>query len=394
LRRLAEIAAKKKRLIIGLMSGTSADGVDAALVEIEGSADESVVELLAWQTSSYPPEVQSEVLGLSSGAACSPARLSKLNFHLGHLFADAALDLCRTVNVEISSVDLIGSHGQTVFHQGPGEEPGGMPSTMQLGEPCVIAERTGVAVVADFRPRDIAAGGQGAPLVPLADYILFSSPRKSRCLLNLGGIANVTFLPLGCKLDGVLAFDTGPGNAVLDSLARIFSGGRDRFDEGGALAASGIADRPLLNELLTHPFFELSPPKSTGRGTFGESFAKVVIERGRVQGLKDADIMMTAVSLTVRGVVDACRKYYPQGFSIDEVIVSGGGVYNEALMSTLRKGLSPAQVVSSTDLGLHADAKEAVAFAVLANETICGHPGNVPSATGADRAVPLGKIVP
>jgi anhydro-N-acetylmuramic acid kinase len=359
LRRLAEIAAKKKRLIIGLMSGTSADGVDAALVEIEGSADESVVELLAWQTSSYPPEVQSEVLGLSSGAACSPARLSKLNFHLGHLFADAALDLCRTVNVEISSVDLIGSHGQTVFHQGPGEEPGGMPSTMQLGEPCVIAERTGVAVVADFRPRDIAAGGQGAPLVPLADYILFSSPRKSRCLLNLGGIANVTFVPLGCKLD-----------------------------------ASGIADRPLLNELLTHPFFELSPPKSTGRGTFGESFAKVVIERGRVQGLKDADIMMTAVSLTVRGVVDACRKYYPQGFSIDEVIVSGGGVYNEALMSTLRKGLSPAQVVSSTDLGLHADAKEAVAFAVLANETICGHPGNVPSATGADRAVPLGKIVP
>lgn len=317
-----------------------------------------------------------------------------MNFRLGHLFADAALGLCRSGAVEISSVDLIGSHGQTIFHKGPGAESIGMPSTMQLGEPCVIAERTGVPVVADFRPRDMAAGGQGAPLVPLADYILLSSPRKSRCLLNLGGIANVTFLPRGCKLDELLAFDTGPGNAVMDSLAKIFSDGRERYDEGGKLALQGLADRPLLEELLAHPFFKLSPPKSTGGETFGESFARGLLERGRLQGLEDADIMMTAVSLTVRGVVDACRRHFPPQFSIDEVIVSGGGVHNQAIMNTLRKGFSSARVVLSTDLGLHADAKEAVAFAILANETICGHAGNVPSATGAARAVPLGKITP
>jgi len=390
----AQLAAKRKRLIIGLMSGTSADGIDAALVEIEGAGVDSVVEVLAWNTSPYPPGVREEVLRLSAGAARSAREVSELNFLLGGLFADAALELCGTAAVEISSVDLIGSHGQTIFHMGPGEDPGRFPSTLQLGEPCLIAERTGVTVVADFRPRDMAAGGQGAPLVPMADYVMFASRSKSRCMLNLGGIANVTFLPKGCDLGDVSAFDTGPGNAVLDSLAGIFSGGAIPFDDGGELAMKGTADGSLLDLLLEHPFFKLAPPKSTGRDTFGESFAKNLADEGRGLGLSDADIMMTAVSLTVRGVVDACRGHFPSELPIDEVIVSGGGVHNEALMTTLKKGLSGTRVVSLGDLGIDPDAKEAVAFAVLANETICGNAGNVPSATGAAKGVILGKIVP
>jgi anhydro-N-acetylmuramic acid kinase len=392
--KLTELAAKKRRLIIGLMSGTSADGVDAALVEIEGAGNESIVDLLAWQTFAYPAGIQEEVLRLSSGANCSPGQISDLNFRLGGLFADAALGLCDSQKVDVSSVDLVGSHGQTIFHRGPGVKAGGIPSTLQLGEPCLIAERTGITVVADFRPRDVAAGGQGAPLVPLADYIIFASASKSRCLLNLGGIANVTLLHKGCGLGELLAFDTGPGNAVLDSLARIFSEGRESFDDGGVLALQGTADRTFLEKLLENPFFELAPPKSTGRDTFGEPFARQVLETGRALGLSDADIMKTAVSLTVRGVVDACRRFFPPGLPMDEVIVSGGGVHNVALMATLGKGFSGAQVVSSSDLGLDADAKEAVAFAVLANETVSGHAGNVPSATGASRAAVLGKIVP
>jgi anhydro-N-acetylmuramic acid kinase len=390
----AQLAVKKKRLIIGLMSGTSADGVDAALVEIEGAGVGSFVEVRAWNTYPYPPGVREEVLRLSAGSVCPARDISELNFRLGGLFADAALELCGSAAVEVSSVDLIGSHGQTIFHMGPGGAPGRFPSTLQIGEPCVIAERTGVTVVADFRPRDMAAGGQGAPLVPMADYIMFASQSKSRCMLNLGGVANVTFLPKGCDPGEVRAFDTGPGNAVLDSLAGVFSGGAIPLDDGGELAMKGAADGSLLDRLLGHPFFKLAPPKSTGRDTFGESFARNLADEGRGLGLSDADIMMTAVSLTVRGVVDACRDHFPSESPIDEVIVSGGGVHNEALMTSLKKGLGGNRVISVGDLGVDPDAKEAVAFAVLANETICGNAGNLPSATGAAGAVVLGKIVP
>lgn len=392
--KLRQIAQKDRRNVIGLMSGTSADGIDAALVCIEGSGSESKVEVLAWETFVHDPEVRDEVLEIASGAPCDSGRIAVLNFLLGHAFADAAIQLCGRAEIGLKDIDLIGSHGQTVFHRGEGQEQGELPCTLQIGEPCVIAERTGVTTIADFRPRDMAAGGQGAPLVPLADHILFSSDRKSRCLLNLGGIANVTFLPKGFLLDGIVAFDTGPANMVLDSLTRIFSGGRDPYDEAGALAKKGKPHKALLKKLLGHRYFKMTPPKSTGREMFGEGYARRLLEQGGRLEMKEADIMRTAVSLTATTIANACRKYYPKGASLDEVIVSGGGVHNEALMKELKKELKPAKIMVSDKTGIPADAKEAVAFAVLANETLAGHAGNVPAATGAARAVVLGKIIP
>jgi anhydro-N-acetylmuramic acid kinase len=407
---LSRIAAKKRRLAIGLMSGTSADGVDAALVRIEGSGVDSTIEVVAWRTYPYPRSLREEVLSVSSGAKGSAGRLADLSFSLGRAFGEAALALCREAGVEIRRVDLIGSHGQTVTHRPPGGEreatvrygaaaharrssdsPG---CTMQLGEPCVIAEVTGTTTVADFRPRDMAAGGQGAPLVPLVDYILFRSARASRCALNLGGIANVTLLPKRCSLEDVSAFDTGPGNMVLDWLAKTFSAGERAFDEGGDLALRGKTDKRLIEKLLLHPYFSAAPPKSTGRETFGEKYAGEILAQGARLGLEESDIMMTAVALTARTAAGACRDHFRHRGRLDEVIVSGGGVHNRALKKSLTKSFKPARVIVSDDLGVPADAKEAVAFAMLANETISGNPGNVPSATGASRPVVLGKIVP
>lgn len=389
-----EIAAKRSRLVIGLMSGTSADGVDSVLARIDGAGERSRVEVLGWATTPYPPELRDEVLAVSSGARSDAGRVAELSFRLARVFADAAVEICGRVGADPSEVDLIGSHGQTVFHRPPGREPDATPCTLQLGEPCVIAERTGVTTVADFRPRDMAAGGQGAPLVPLVDYILFRSDEKSRCMLNLGGIANITWLPRGCAREEVLAFDTGPGNMVLDSLAHTFSGGERRFDEGGALALSGKPHGALLGKLLAHPYFKLAPPKSTGREEFGEKFAAKILRQGGRLGLSEAEIMATAVGLTTEAVALACREHLTSGAPADEVVASGGGVRNEALMNALRSSLAPARVVSSDDLGVPADAKEAVAFAVLANETVSGNPGNLTSVTGAERAAVLGKIVP
>jgi anhydro-N-acetylmuramic acid kinase len=392
--RLFNIARKDRRNVIGLMSGTSADGIDAALVVIEGSGKVTGVEVKAWNMYPYDPEVRDEVLAVASGESVDAGRIAALGFLLGHAFADAAAELCRDAEVPLDQVDLIGSHGQTVFHRGPGQPHGTLPCTLQIGEPCVIAERTGVTTVADFRPRDMAAGGQGAPLVPLVDHILFSSEDKSRCALNLGGIANVTFLPRGCSVDEVVAFDTGPGNMVLDTLAKIFSGGESSYDEKGVLGKKGKANKSLLEKLLTHPYFKMAPPKSTGRETFGEEYARQILEQAARLDMKEADIMKTAVSLTARAVSEACRTHHSMDAFFDEFVVSGGGVHNEALMKEIRREVKPAKVNISDEAGIPADAKEAVAFAVLANETLAGRAGNVPGATGAERPAVLGKIVP
>jgi anhydro-N-acetylmuramic acid kinase len=392
--RLHQISKKSRRNVIGLMSGTSADGIDAALVVIEGVGPHPKLEVKSWAMFPHDPEVREEVLAVASGEACDAGRIAALNFLLGHAFADAAIELCRKADVPLGGIDLIGSHGQTVFHRGPGEPEGSLPCTLQIGEPSVIAERTGVTTVADFRPRDMAAGGQGAPLVPVADYVLFSVPDKSRCTLNLGGIANVTFLPMDCSLDGVTAFDTGPGNMVLDAIATIYSGGEKSFDHAGQIAKKGRTKKALLEKLLAHPYFRMTPPKSTGREMFGYAYARQVLEQGALFGIKEQDIMRTAVTLTARTVGEACREHFPKGLRIDEVFVSGGGVHNETLMKEVRKELKPAIVKTSADAGVPPDAKEAVAFAVLANETIAGRAGNVPSVTGASRPVVLGKIVP
>ncbi|MGI8767500.1 MAG: anhydro-N-acetylmuramic acid kinase [Propionibacteriaceae bacterium] len=380
---LYQIAQKPSRLVVGLMSGTSVDGIDAALVKITGAGPGVEVELLAFGT--YPLEDHLKVLVHNSFEGMA-RELCELNFLLGEAFAGAVANLCADADRPLIDVDLIGSHGQTIYHI-PRSAPG-VPSTLQLGEAAVIAERTGVPVVCDFRVRDMAAGGEGAPLVPYADFLLFAAPGSRRALQNIGGIANVTLV--ADRADELIAFDTGPGNMIIDALARAITGDPDAVDTDGRLSATGAVDEDLLAELLAHPYFSTDPPKTTGRELFGRNFADQLIIGYDVDRL--TDLLATVVAFTADTIADAYRRFLLPAGRIDEVLVSGGGVHNATLMARLTDRLAPIPV--RTPPGLDPDAKEAVAFALLANETLCGNPGNVPSATGARHPVLLGKIVP
>jgi anhydro-N-acetylmuramic acid kinase len=389
-RRIREIAGKEKMRVVGLMSGTSADGVDAAIIEISRLK----VRLLAFDTFAYPASLRRRILDL-----CRPelARLDDIchyNFVLGEVFADAVIKLCSKSGISLGSIDLIGSHGQTIYHQPSGKHYNGktIRSTLQIGEPSVIAQRTGVTTVADFRPRDMAAGGQGAPLVPFADYILFKHKRLTRAIQNIGGIANVTFLTAGCTQDDIIAFDTGPGNMVIDGIIRLISGGGKNYDTGGKMAARGMIDKRLLGELLRHPFFRRRPPKSTGREEFGADFTERIYRRAGRKGLTNADIVATVTALSAKSIAQAYRRFLPA--LPDELILCGGGAHNCTLVEMLHAELPEVKMLSTDDFGISVDAKEAVSFAILAWATIKGITNNVPAATGAKKPVILGKIVP
>lgn len=396
---LARLAAKKRLRVAGLMSGTSADGVGAAIVDMVGHAFLPVttlkIALRAFGTVPYPRDVRAEVLRVSEPgvASAKPGRatvadLSRLNFLLGEIFARALVRVARANRVPLSSIDLIGSHGQTVCHL-PGEEHA---STLQIGEACVIAERTGITTVADFRPRDVAAGGEGAPLVPFADYVLFHHPRRTRCIQNIGGIANVTFLPAGAPLARTRAFDTGPGNMIIDAVTRIITRGKKAYDAGGRLAAKGRVNDALLADLIRHPFLRRRPPKSTGREEFGRAFAEALFARASRRRLSDCDILATVTAFTAHSIGDAYRRFL-RG-PIHDVILCGGGAHNALLVELIRAEFPDSRVATMEAFGIHPDAKEAVSFAILARETILGRPSNVPGATGARHPVILGKIVP
>ncbi len=386
---LARLAAKKRWRVAGLMSGTSADGVGVAIVDFRsGQTFWPFTKVRAFGTVPYPRDVRAEVLRVSEPGRATVADLSRLNFVLGDLFARALVRLARRSRIPLSSIDLIGSHGQTVCHL-PSEKH---PSTLQIGEPCVIAERTGIATVADFRPRDIAAGGEGAPLVPFADYVLFHHPRRTRCVQNIGGIANVTFLRAGAPLSRTRAFDTGPGNMMIDAATQIITGGTKPYDSGGRLAAKGQVNDALLAELMRHPFLRRRPPKSTGREEFGREFTEALFARALRRHIAAADILATLTAFSARSIGDAYRRLLPG--PIHEIILCGGGSHNALLVKMIRSEFPQSRVVTMDAFGIHPDAKEAVSFAILARETILGRPSNVPSATGARRAVILGKIIP
>lgn len=383
---LAELCALRNRparRVVGLISGTSADGVDAALCLIQGAGASTSVELVAFDTIPLDPELKHRIWNLPDGPA---QNICALNFLLGEAFAQAALAVIARAGLEPREVDLIGSHGQTARHQPPGggEE---VPSTLQIGEAAVIAERTGLPVICDFRVADVAAGGHGAPLIPLVDHLLFHDPARPRALLNLGGIGNVSVLR--GALDEVLAFDTGPANMALDAVARAASGGVQSFDRDGGLAARGAIDRALLEELLAHPYFALPPPKSTGRETFGRGFVYPLLDRcaDRLH-----DLMATLAELTVESIGRAFERFVLPAGPIAELLVSGGGVHNRHLMERLRARLAPIPVRSLAEAGMDPDAKEAIGFAVLANETLHSHQGNIARATGARGPRVLGKI--
>lgn len=413
----------------GVMSGTSADGVDVAVCRIGPGHDMGAtarVKLLGHAGFTYSKAVRAAVLRVMEGEAVAPAELSRLHWRLGEVYAECVTKACVAMKVGTEAVSLrsmttsqklelgnpnrrsgsrlrlglVACHGQTVYHQGVAEKYLGAPvrATWQLGEASVIAERLRVPVVTDFRPADLAAGGQGAPLVPMLDYVMFRSARVSRVLQNLGGIANLTAIPAGAAVDGVMAFDTGPANMVVDAcMQRLY--GRP-FDRGGKVARSGRVLQPLVEWVLREPYFAAAPPKSCGREQFGSSFTDGFIASCRKVGATDADVIATATAVTAASVVEGYRRFvWPHlgqaaPLAKTEFVVAGGGAQNAALLGMLRDGLEPlgVKVRLMEELGVPAQAKEAVAFALLGWLTWHGLPGNVPAATGAKRAVVLGKV--
>ena len=374
------------------------DGIDAALVRISGPATQPRVRLLGFEMNPYSAPVRRTILRIAAGEAATAGEISQLNFLLGELFAEATLRVCRTARVPPARLAAIGSHGQTIYHQGsPTREAGRLvTSTLQVAEPAVIAERTGAPVVADFRPADMAAGGQGAPLVPLVDYLLFSSDTSARVVLNIGGISNVTYLPAGGGMADVLAYDTGPGNMVIDELVQLMTKGAQPYDEDGAIAAAGTVNDVLLEVLLKHEFLQRPPPKSTGREEFGRAYAlKIRNWRGRRRGkLPPRDTVATATRFTAVSIAGSLRKFILPKGPLDELIVSGGGALNPVLMRQLACELPGVRVSKSDCYGIPVKSKECIAFAILARETILGRPGNLPSATGAAGPRILGQFTP
>jgi anhydro-N-acetylmuramic acid kinase len=384
----------KPMLVVGLMSGTSADGIDIALARVSGQPPQLDAKLLGHTSFKFPPAVQKEILRVAEQQSISAGDLSQLNFRLGGLFADAALAACRRFRVSPRRVSLIGSHGQTVFHQGRPVPFLGRPtaSTLQIGEPSFIAARTGITTVGDFRPADIALGGQGAPLVPYADYLLYRHKKLGRVSLNLGGIANVTILPASAKPQHVVAFDTGPGNMLIDALISHFTRGRQRFDENARLASHGRSLPGLIDELMRDSYLRLAPPKSTGREYYGRTYVEKVLALGRRHRAKPADLIRAATIFTALSVVDALHRFVLPKTKIHQLIVSGGGAHNPLIMAQLSAALPGIATLPSSDLGIPIDAKEAFAFALLAYETFHQRPANLPSATGARGSAILGKI--
>ena len=359
--------------VAGVMSGTSLDGIDVAIVDVGRSL--ARIRPIGFLSTPYSPSTRAAILAVSGASGGSTREVSRLNFHLAELYARAILRAVR----RFGPVELIGCHGQTIYHEGG-------KHTLQIGEAAVIAERTGVPVISNFRARDIAAGGQGAPLVPYVDALLFRHPRRTRVALNIGGIANITVIPPGAAPGAVTAFDTGPGNMAIDALAREYSKGKLHYDRGGKIAASGRVNQALLDELLADPYYRRKPPKSAGREQYGKEF----VARIGKSGLPPRDRVATATALTAATIAFGVKRAVPGGPF--DLIVSGGGSHNPAIMGMLTGFLPGATISTSTDHGVDADAKEAIAFAILAHTTWLREPANMPSATGAKRAVILGDL--
>jgi anhydro-N-acetylmuramic acid kinase len=376
------------RRIVGLMSGTSADGITAAMVEVSGTDERTRMKLLAWKTYRYDDDFKARVFELFSPRTGSVNKICQMNFSLAERFAAAALKLIRESGLAPEDIDLIGSHGQTVYHI-----PFEPRSTLQIGQAAVIAERTGITTISDFRVRDVAAGGHGAPLVALPDYFLFRSSRKGRAIQNVGGIANATVIPRLAKSHDVYAFDTGPGNMIIDSVVRKLTKGRLSMDRYGTMASKGRVDHELLSWLMESPFVRMRPPKTTGREEFGEQFSRLYLRRARSRGLKMNHIVATVTAFTAESIAYNYRRFvYPRS-CVDEVVLGGGGAKNRTLVKMLQERLQR-PILFHEDFGIPSEAKEACAFAILANQTMEDRPGNLPSATGALKSVVLGAICP
>jgi anhydro-N-acetylmuramic acid kinase len=385
--------------VLGLMSGTSADGIDAALVTLPETPSLDDLRDVRLFHRPFGADERRAVFALFDTERTTARDVAAMNFQIGEWLAAAALGALAEAGLDPEAIDLVGSHGQTIYHQPPGEASGrvvdgsagilDVACTLQIGEPSVIAERTGITTVADFRVRDMAAGGQGAPLVSYVDLLLFRHPTERRAVLNLGGIANLTLLPPSESSDLPLAFDTGPANMILDWLAVEVTGGSLRYDVDGALAAAGTVDETLLDQLLADTYFEAPPPKTTGRERYGAPYARSFWENAQRRGLHAEDALATALALTAETVAGALR---PLGVS--EVIAGGGGTRNPVLMAALARRLPGVRVSTHETYGVSSQAKEAASFAILAAAAIRNQPNTLPSCTGARHAVVMGKITP
>lgn len=375
--------------VAGIMSGTSLDGIDVAIVDIKGARFRKDIQVVAVHTVPYPNSVREALLAVSN-TVTHTAAIARLHFLLGELYAEAVQETCRSNDVPLESVELIGCHGQTIYHEAEPPEFLGrrVASTLQIGEAAVIAERTGIRVISNFRERDIAAGGKGAPLVPFVDYLLFRDRSRGRVALNVGGIANITAIPPRARPEEVIAFDTGPGNMVVDALVSHLSDGKRKYDEDGAIARRGRIHDKLLASMLSDPYYRLTPPKTAGREQYGQDFVSGLI----ATGIPLEDLIATATELTARSVALGIVGFVEPAFPVRDLIVSGGGVHNRLIMRRLAALLPSCDLRTSADFGVDVDAKEAIAFAILAFESNAGRPTNLPSATGARRPVPLGRI--
>ena len=393
---LISLREKESRNVIGLMSGTSCDGIDACLVKITGNGLSTKVDIIGFETYPYENEIRELIFEASCKETGTVDKICQLDFTLGKLFADAAGQIAAKMSIPLSEIDIVGSHGQTIYHVSSLKESNDkvVRSTLQIGEPSVIAQETGVTTVADFRTRDIAAGGEGAPLTPYADLVLFGKDGVGRAMQNIGGISNVTFLPADGNIKEIIAFDNGPGNMIIDRFAEIITDGKLKYDKNGEFASRGRLNQDLLERLCTHPYLSKPPPKSTGREDFGIQFSDNLYKELRQDNIDVYDAIATITAFTAKSISDSYKRFIQPCYKIDEVIISGGGVSNSVLCQFLEDYLVDISVSAVDDFGIPSDAKEALAFAILANETVSGNPCNVPSATGAKESVVLGKILP
>lgn len=389
---LIELSKKERKNVIGLMSGTSLDGVDVALIEVTGSGINTQINMLGFLEYPFPAGLKEFILKNSMRETSNVEDICRLNFLIPRIYFDAIKTLCKEINFPLQNIDLIGSHGQTIHHLPAKFEMFGydLGSTLQIGDPAVLAKLSGVPTIGDFRIGDVALGGQGAPLVPYFDFILFHFIDKNRALLNLGGISNITILDKESDQQNIIAFDTGPGNMLIDVLVKKLFG--KNFDEDGSIAQSGKLDEDLFNALVTRDnFIEKAPPKSTGREYYGEEFLFPIYEEFKNSAKEDW--LFTVSKFTAYGVYRNYEKFIQKETAVDEILVSGGGAKNRFVLKCLHEYFGDSVEVKVIDeIGISADAKEAICFGVLANETISGNPSNIPRTTGASRTTILGKV--
>lgn len=387
---------KEVRHVVGMMSGTSVDGVDAALVEISGTDSEPKVKLLAFENKPYPPQVREKIFSLFTPANATVDKVGYMNFLLGEIYAKSALSVIEKAGMKPEEIDVIGSHGQTIWHAPIPESPDGIPVayTVQIGEGSVIAERTGILTVSDFRVADMAAGGQGAPLVPFSEYLLYRREKETILLQNIGGIGNMTVMPAGAKSRDVFAFDTGPGNMIIDAVISAVTGGEKTYDAGGETAAKGKVCNALLDILKEEPYYRQPLPKTTGREHFGVQYTEKILSWWKENPIPVEDLLATVTDLTAYSIADAYERYVLPKYRASEIIVGGGGSYNATLLRFMKERFAPHGVAVRTqeDLGLSSDAKEAVAFALMADCCMRGKANTLPSVTGAEHPAVMGKI--